>query len=363
MKNNYESKLKKCTELLITNDSKTISSLMLASKKPSIISMVLLPYLALFLKEAQEHFSTRVIDKEFDEQLDDLRNSIKLLSEKYNKTETKFLEIDFQQDQHFKDLLTFDFTKELNIHYNLGVYFDNNGNVVGDTQLLNLYLYSAFKDGKIQKDTTYKLGVSFGKSLSLIRMKTHQKKTASIKELESIKLGYIDFNTNVMDSVFVYNLNKGLNLFILHMLSMIGMSKYIIQRMLATNNTWRLRCEYITAHNIWSGLRIISEHFKQNSYEGIDVSLFNDLVEKGRNFFPSAFRNAMFHYELIKGNDYCIKEENYRSDILLFGLVETVFDGKTAQDYYAELREYLDEVERCLKVWFNFDQSAINWDL
>lgn len=336
---------------------------MLASKQSSIIGMVLLPYLALFFKEAQEQFSTCVIDKDLDEQLHDLRNSIKLLSGKYNKTETIFLEMDSQQDQFFKDLLTFDFTKELNIHYNLGVYFDDKDNVVGDTQLLNLYLNSAFKDGKIQNDTAYNLGFSFGRSLSLIRMKTHQKETASIKELESIKLGYIDFNTNVMDSVFVYNVNKGLNLFILHMLSMMGMSKYILQRMLATNNTWRLRCEYITAHNIWSGLRIISEHFKQNGYEEIDVRIFNDLVEKGRGFFPSTFRNAMFHYELIKGEDYCIKEEYFRPDILLFGLVETVFDGKTAQDYFAELRDYMDEVESCLKEWFNFDYSTINWDL
>lgn len=336
---------------------------MLASKQSSIIGMVLLPYLALFFKEAQEQFSTCVIDKDLDEQLHDLRNSIKLLSGKYNKTETIFLEMDSQQDQFFKDLLTFDFTKELNIHYNLGVYFDDKDNVVGDTQLLNLYLNSAFKDGKIQNDTAYNLGFSFGRSLSLIRMKTHQKETASIKELESIKLGYIDFNTNVMDSVFVYNVNKGLNLFILHMLSMMGMSKYILQRMLATNNTWRLRCEYITAHNIWSGLRIISEHFKQNGYEEIDVRIFNDLVEKGRSFFPSTFRNAMFHYELIKGEDYCIKEEYFRPDILLFGLVETVFDGKTAQDYFAELRDYMDEVESCLKEWFNFDYSTINWDL
>ena len=359
---NYESKLKKSTELLITNDSKTISSLMLASNQSSIIGMVLLPYLALFFKEAQEHFCTSVVDKELDDQLHDLRNSIKLLSGKYNKTETKLLDMDFQQDQYFKDLLTFDFTKELNIHYNLGVYFDDSGNVVGDTQLLSLYFNSAFKEGMIQKDTAFDLGVSFGKSLGIIRMKTHQKKTSS-KELESIKLGYIDFNTNVMDSEFVFNVNKGLNLFMLHMLSMLGMCKYILQRLLLTNNTWRLRCEYITAHNIWSGLRIINEHFKQNSCEGLDASTVNELVEKGRQFFPSAFRNAMFHYDFYNGEEYSIKEENYRPDILLFGLVETVFDGMTAQDYFVELRNYMDEVESYLKEWFNFDKSIINWDL
>jgi hypothetical protein len=71
----------------------------------------------------------------------------------------------------------------------------------------------------------------------------------------------------------------------------------------------------------------------------------------------------MFHYEFIKGEEYSIKEEKYRPDILLFGLVETVFDGMTAKDYFIELRNYMDEVESYLKAWFNFDQSNINWDL
>ena len=68
-------------------------------------------------------------------------------------------------------------------------------------------------------------------------------------------------------------------------------------------------------------------------------------------------------YDFYNGEEYSIKEENYRPDILLFGLVETVFDGMTAQDYFVELRNYMDEVESYLKEWFNFDKSIINWDL
>lgn len=42
----------------------------------------------------------------------------------------------------FRDLLRFDFTKPMNVHYNLGIYFDENGNIIGDTQLINYYLNS-----------------------------------------------------------------------------------------------------------------------------------------------------------------------------------------------------------------------------
>ena len=363
MNRKYDAKLKKCTEQLISNDCRTISSFLYNSKEFGIFFLLILPYVALFCREAQEHYKVNVLDKELNDQMHDLRNTIKLLSGKYNKTENKFLEVDDLQDQYFKEQLVYDFTKELNIHYNLGVYFDDNCKVIGDTQLLDIYITSVYKDGELQKENLNKLGMSLAKSLRLISMLSHQINQKYSMSFESLKFGYHDLNTNIDDSFFYFRVNKGLNLFVLHMLSMFGMSKYVLQRFMQPNNTWRLRCEYITAHNIWSGLKVMNEHFKQNRIDGFDVSIINEFVQKGRAYFPSRFRNAMYHYDLFRDSEYSILEDFYRPDILLFGLVESSFSGKNAIDYFSELRSYMDEIEIYLNTWLNYDIKDIKWDL
>ena len=44
------------------------------------------------------------------------------------------LNIDYLQDQVFKNMLKFDFMRSWNMHYNLGIYTDVNKRVVGNTQ-------------------------------------------------------------------------------------------------------------------------------------------------------------------------------------------------------------------------------------
>lgn len=86
-------------------------------------------------------------------------------------------------------------------------------------------------------------------------------------------------------------------------------------------------------------------------------------MERGKELFPSSYRNCMMHYNLIHEDKPCILEELYKPDIPLYGLVESCFDGKTAIDYYNTLRLYMDDVESYLNTWFSFEKSSIHWDL
>ena len=68
-----------------------------------------------------------------------MRNGLKLYSGKYNKGKKETLRIDEKQDREFRSKLRFSIMKKWNIHYNLGVYFDKDGHIVGNTQNLNYF--------------------------------------------------------------------------------------------------------------------------------------------------------------------------------------------------------------------------------
>ncbi len=76
-------------------------------------------------------------------QITDLRNAIKVFGDKYTKAEKAFLPSDNEQDEYFKGLLAFEPLKTMNTHYNLSIYFDEQGRVLGNTQLVNFYLFKA----------------------------------------------------------------------------------------------------------------------------------------------------------------------------------------------------------------------------
>lgn len=57
------------------------------------------------------------------------------------------LNIDYLQDQIFKNKLRFGFMKNWNIHFDLGVYADKDNHVVGNTQ----YNYYLLQDNRFLK--------------------------------------------------------------------------------------------------------------------------------------------------------------------------------------------------------------------
>lgn len=364
MGNKYLGKLKKTAERMVIRDGQTISSVLINSPYRAIVSMLLLPYAGLYCKEAEEFYGKKVVSPEIDTQIVDLRNSIKIFCGKYNALEREFLLSDEEQDDYFKSLLRFDFVRQMNIHYNLGIYFDNDGHVIGNTQLINFHLKPVTMGDSDANMNAYKLGNAVGVSVKRILMFSNTKvNTWTTKGNQNFCVGYIDYNSNNDNSPFAYDGQKGLNLLMLHILGLLGTCKYLLRTFLNDNNQWLYRCEYVISHNIWAGLRIIKAHYEQDKSLDIDLDFLAKLVEHGRHLFPSSYRNCMMHYNLVHEGEPCIKEEYYRPDIPLFGLVESCFAGKTAAEYYSDLRSYIDEVEDYLNTWFTFDYAKIRWDL
>ena len=110
------------TVLLIQNDCESIKQLVL-NYHDSIFCMRIIPYMALFCRSFQEYADIELISPEVDEEIYDLRNSIKIYSERYGKNIKRFIAVDEGQDEEYKSQLKFDFLKKMNVHYNLGMYF------------------------------------------------------------------------------------------------------------------------------------------------------------------------------------------------------------------------------------------------
>ena len=69
-------------------------------------------------------------------------------------------------------MLWFSFTKGLNIHYYLGVYFSENVNIVSNTKLSNYYLNTPSIDtGELNNMHAFNLGKLFGDEILEILQK------------------------------------------------------------------------------------------------------------------------------------------------------------------------------------------------
>lgn len=359
----YKEMMIKKSKELILKDGETIIQYVLVASKNGMIQLSLIPYIALFCRSAQEFIGSNYIPDDVDKQINDLRNGLKLYSGKYNKGKKETLRIDEKQDTEFRSKLRFSIMKKWNIHYNLGVYFDKDGHIVGNTQNINYF----FDIPEININDKQKRAFAIGKMLgektgALINELGGTINDFEIKELESSMYGYIDLNTNRKNKFFNKTFDKEINLIMLHLLSSIGFAEHILRESLPKNNQWLMRVEYVVAHYTWLSLKKIKQHF-----EGADkYSLNNDLsllVDKGAHLFPSEFRNCMMHYDLCdKNGEPTILEEKFDESIPFLGLVESCFLGKKWDSFFYELRNYIAELEEYLLTWFSVDKNKIKWD-
>lgn len=154
---------KKGTVLLIQNDCESIKQLVL-NYRDSIFFMQIIPYMALFCKSFQEYAEIELISPEVNAEIYDLRNSIKIYGERYGKNIKRFIAVDEEQDYEYKNQLKFEFLKNMNAHYNLGLYFTEDKKIIGNTHLIE----SMLKLHGLSKEEQAKKCFSLGKHLASV---------------------------------------------------------------------------------------------------------------------------------------------------------------------------------------------------
>ncbi len=362
----FQSLLKDSSKRLIKEDGKTIINYVLSMRDNGILQLSLLPYLALYCRSAQDFLGKCYIENEMDKQISDMRNGLKVYSGRYSKGKAITLNSDEHQDELYKGMLRFSFMKSWKIHKNLGVYFDIEGHIIGDTQILNYFLNCSYTNVKDQKEYAFKIGKIIGERIILILEDICGKETLSLddKISDCPKYGYRDFNTNRKNDFFNHEADKELNLILLHVLSSIGFVRHILRPMLPQNNLWVFRVEYIVSHYAWSGLKKIKQHY--DNEDANPHKLTNDInlvIAKGADLFPSAFRNCMMHYDLYDNEIATIFQENYNFQEPFYGLIESCFEGRSYNEIILSLEQYILEMEECLLAWFHVDMRKVKWDI
>lgn len=348
---------------LIELDGRIILSIIVATNNGVVMSN-LLPYMALYCRSAQEFFGNTIISDKYDKQINDIRNGLKIFSERYNRGRKAVLAVDQQQDGMFAKMLRFNFMRNWNIHLNLGVYFDDAGHIVGNTQNMSYFFNIKSDEIKNMNMHAFKIGKVLGENIyDVLEQVSSMEGIFDENNIKCPKIGYMDFNTNKDGKFFNNNYDKGLNLTFLHILSMVGFVEHVLYFMLPKDNMWLLRIEYICAHYAWQGLRKIKQHFDGNGINDTFIKKIEELLKNGVELFESEFRNCMMHYDLCNKNGQIIVLEKYYSDNnVFFGLVESCFNGLSYEEFFNKIRKYLYEIEEILMKLFYVEKEKIKWD-
>ena len=321
--------------LQIGYDSEMIIKLLNELKNKPIESVEIIPFISLFCWEATEFFKKYDINFEMSDNktlsLQDIRLKTKLFENKYSKAKKMILNCDYLQDYIFKHQLKFKFMYDWNIHYNLGIFVDKYGNIVGNSQ----YGYYIFQDDKLLKkkiidieklDNTKELKYEFkpkeyfeygefcGKIIARINNFFKDINVKTTVNSISSNLFYKDLNTNKHLKTFNKDdKGKALTLYLIHILSTINSVIKLLKKYEKTDYK-------TTAKLDDKNMNGILNHKMRKFYSIINI---ND-----KELMNMEFRNCMMHYDLIdKNNKFLIKDEYLNVNIPLFGLVESCFGG------------------------------------
>lgn len=353
-----------CSIIQIYYDCKTIKSLYNSIKENYIAGIALIPYMSLFCWEALDFFKKLGVDFNIKENdtftLTDVRLKLKIFENKYSKAKNMILNCDYLQDYIFKNKLKFDFIKDWNIHYNLGIMFNEKKEIVGNSQ----YGYYIFQDNKLLKrkikyvkslvDTSniiYKFEpeayIGYGKYIGeIVGSFLNFFQELNVQDINiktnkaNIDTFYKDFNSN---KLYKSEDDKIISLYLLHILTFINSTIRLLGECEKDDTGWWLRIYYIAYYYAIERLEDIKNHIENNEIDNLKFKKLLTLITVNKSFMNSEFRNCMMHYGLInKESKFLIKEQKFDLDIPLMGLVESCFDNVN----YFELKKYIkDELE------------------
>ena len=353
-----------CSIIQIYYDCKTIKSLYNSIKENYIAGIALIPYMSLFCWEALDFFKKLGVDFNIKENdtftLTDVRLKLKIFENKYSKAKNMILNCDYLQDYIFKNKLKFDFIKDWNIHYNLGIMFNEKKEIVGNSQ----YGYYIFQDNKLLKrkieyvkslvDTSniiYKFEpeayIGYGKYIGeIVGSFLNFFQELNVQDINiktnkaNIDTFYKDFNSN---KLYKSEDDKIISLYLLHILTFINSTIRLLGECEKDDTGWWLRIYYIAYYYAIERLEDIKNHIENNEIDNLKFKKLLTRITVNKSFMNSEFRNCMMHYGLInKESKFLIKEQKFDLDIPLMGLVESCFDNVN----YFELKKYIkDELE------------------
>lgn len=370
--------------LMLKYDCETMSSLVPCLQGNGVVGLGMTPFVSLTAASAQELFMRNNITINVEDSglaIEDVRLKLKIFENGFSKSKKMILNIDYLQNESFKSKLRFNFLKWCNIHYNLGVYFNNEKKIIGNTQFAyyltqddkfikqNIekikqgYLYNpdSFEiDKKVAFDFGHKCGSTIGFITNVL-----SEFDAPIKVLVNIKkidLSYTDINTNRKSKLFPNgDEGKALILYLLHTVSLINFTLYILNEFEKNDYGWFLKANYISYYYAYRKIQDLVNYLTQNNMLTQDMSdLLNHPDISEPTYINSSFRNCLMHSEFTDKNGvFLINKKYIDKSKPLFGLVESSFDGI---DYYRLkeiIRKKLEDISQLITNWISISNIRI----
>ncbi len=373
--------------LQLKYDCETVYGLIKTIEKDGVTSFGVLPYITLTVATALEMLGTNNITDEVTKaaQVEGIRLKLKLFENGYGKSKKMLLNIDYLQNEIFKKQLRFKFMRGLGIHYNLGIYTNENKNVVGNTQ----YNYYLLQDNRLLKRSLGEVAKSYNVSPNKFDMDEHMGKEAyeyacecasiinSVREgmkdfngpinihLKSnrVKYHYADYNTNKKSSLFPKGEDsKATILYLLHILSTINFLLYVLNCCEGDDYGWWLKVNYVTYYYSIRKLNDLYEHLLQNKLLTPSIrQYFVKLDIKNAKYMNSNFRNYVMHSKFKDSDGVLLISNKYLDEGKpLFGLVESCFDGMNYSDLKAAVITEMEKISGVLSEWLNTQSLEIS---
>ena len=333
----------------------------------------IVPYSALFCYEIIEYLNRHGNNIEVEQtgrySIKDIRQKAKFFDLSINKLLQNVANVDEMQNEYFVNLMKYPQLGYWNVHTNLGIFFDKEKRIVGNTH----YEYYLFQDEKSiscsqneSSDFTLKgeeikaFGYDMGRIIGSISSGFSSVSDFLVSDVlaDPIKLNSQDFNTNRCTTTGNEKY-KVVKLFMLHVLSSIGFILFCLKKVIIRDTGLLLRLEYITYHYALIRLNGLLAYCQSHSsviddpnlvrmLEAIDYANANGLRKK-------EFRNCMMHFALIdKDGNSLLEETKVDLSKPLCGLVESQFDN-SYYEYQAKIEEALSDLYYAIYGYLGFE--------
>lgn len=333
----------------------------------------LIPYTALFCQEALEYLNKKGHAVELEPtshySIKDIRQKAKFFDLSINKLLQSVENVDDLQNDYFINLMRYPQLGYWNVHDNLGIFYDDQKNIVGNSH----YAFYLFQDEKmiskpresmsghdISGEEMHAFAYDMGRIIGSISTGLARISDFMVADVcaDNIALHRQDFNTNRCSSTGNEKY-KVVRLFLLHVLSSIGFILYVVRKAIIRESGLLLRFEYITYH--YALLRLEGIMTYCNSHKDVvnDFKLIDALnridYTNGDGLRKTEFRNCMMHFGLTD-NDGCslIDEDKVDLSVPFCGLVESQFN-MTYEDYKSKLEAQLISLYEIIKDYLDFD--------
>lgn len=358
---------------IIKRDFNLLKKIML--NLPHELAVQMVPYSALFCYEVSQYLNDHGQAVEFEQtgrySIKDIRQKAKFFDLSVNKLLQSVENVDELQNDYFVQLMKFPELGSWNVHTNLGIYYDSERHIVGNTH----YSYYVFQDEKMisqPKETMIghelmgkeikAFGYDMGRIIGSISDGLSQISDFMVADfnVSSLKLFSQDFNTNRCVTVG-NDKYKIIRLFLLHVLSSIGFVLYVLKKSIIRDSGLLLRLEYIAYHFALLRLDGIYNYCKQNSKVVNDTKLTELLgsidYTDAKALRKPEFRNCMMHFGLkAKDGTSLIGSDNVDLAKPFCGLVESQF-GKNYAEYQSCVEKDLTMIYEKLSEYLAFDLS------